>query len=107
MFGRKKYLPAEQAITRGNSDKMEVQFNIAAEGDLKRMKIRTGHNSMENMYYIQITERETLLSYRIYLTESEFKDLVFHMGRTIGFTRQAAILTSANKPDSDQPIPPT
>ena len=82
---KKKYLPAEEAITRGDSSKMEITYNIAAEGDLKRMKIRTGYNQFEKMYYIQITERETLLSYRIYLTADEFKNFVVHMGKTYQF----------------------
>jgi hypothetical protein len=81
----KKYLPAEEAITRGDSTRMEIKYDIAAEGDLKRMKIRTGYNQNEKMYYIQITERETLLSYRIYLTDVQFKDLVIHMGKTYQF----------------------
>lgn len=80
-----KYLPAEEAITRGNSDEMSIQYDIASEGDLKRMKIRTGRNAVENMYYIQITERKTLLSYRIYLTDSQYKDLIYHMGKTFQF----------------------
>jgi hypothetical protein len=80
-----KYLPAEEAITRGDSDAMSLQYGIAAEGDLKRMKIRTGYNQNEKMYYIQITERETLLSYRIYLTDAQFKDLFIHMGKTYQF----------------------
>ena len=79
MFGRKKYLPAEEAITRGNSDKMEITYNVMAEGTLKKMKIRDGYNQNEKMFYIQITERETLLSYRIYLSDSEYRNLVYNM----------------------------
>lgn len=99
-FWKKKYLPAEEAITRGDSSRMEITHNIVAEGDMKQMKIRTGHNSMEKMYYIQITERETMTSYRIYLTEQEYRDLAFHMNRTYHFTL-AETASSQDNPDSN------
>jgi hypothetical protein len=80
-IGKKEFPPAEVAILRGDILAMEI-----TQGPIKDLKIKGGHNKINGKYYIQITHRKTLYSFRYYFTEEEFKNFVYAMQKTISFT---------------------
>lgn len=51
-----------------------------------KMKIRNGYNSKEGKYYIQITDKQTLESLRVYMDKEFFINFSDHMKRTDRFT---------------------
>jgi hypothetical protein len=76
-----KYPTAEEAISRGG-----ILDKDLTQGSMSDLKIKGGHNIHEDKFYIQITDRKTLYSFRIYLTHEEFKNFLYGMRKTLQFT---------------------
>lgn len=69
MFGRKKK-SALELIRVGDTGRMTITGG----------KIKSGHNKIENKFYIQITDNKNLESFRIYMDQEFFKNFANHLG---------------------------
>ena len=84
----------EDMVTTGNMKEMELTFGkIGILNKVFRWKkhevagyIKSGHNNIQNMFWIQLVHRKSGMNFRVYMTGEEYDNFIYNCGKVKEFT---------------------
>ena len=87
-WNKSKHKDADVMIRHGDTNEFYIETGTVTEATTAGMRVKNGYNSVEGKYFIQLTDKKTLESMRVYMDEEFYKNFHYNMGRAIGFTQE-------------------